>query len=345
VYPAPAALAFAPLALLPLPLASSLYTVLSLAALAGALLCLDVRDWRCYAAALSSLPVMQGVMLGTVSPFLLLGAAALWRWRNRPLVAGALLAALVVTKLFLWPLGFWLLATRRFRATAWSVVVAAGAATAGWAAIGFAGLREYPSLMHALTSLVGAQGYSPYALVLALGGPAAAATAGMLVAGGALAAGAVASRCDERAFLLAVAAAFALSPVVWAHYLVLLYVPIALASRRLSPLWLAPLPLWFFASSWSDGRLERIIPTLLIGAVVVYVSSSVRIVRVPIRSMRITTRSSGSGQHTSESCSSQSDSASLRCLAGRSGSTADSAYMQKCLPGGIRIRDDSVTSK
>ncbi len=74
-------------------------------------------------------------------------------------------------------------------------------------------------------------------------------------------------------------------------------------------------------------------------------SSSVLNVRLPIRSIRITTRSSGSGQQTSESCSSQSEAGSWRCFAGRSGSTDWSAYMQKCLPSGIRIRFDSVTSK
>ena len=47
-----------------------------------------------------------------------------------------------------------------------------------------------------------------------------------------------------------------------------------------------------------------------------YVSSSVTSVRSPIRSMRMTRRSSGSGQATSESCSSQSSSGSLPHLRG-----------------------------
>src|SRR5581483_126286 len=75
------------------------------------------------------------------------------------------------------------------------------------------------------------------------------------------------------------------------------------------------------------------------------VSSSVWSVRSPIRSMRMTTRSSGSGQQTSVSCSSQSSSGSCRCFAGRRGSTDWSAYKQKCFPGGMRTRFDSVTSK
>jgi hypothetical protein len=269
VYPAPFAVAVAPLALLPLPVASSLFTVLALAAVAGSLRLLGVRDWRCYAAAFSSFPVMSAIMLGTVTPFLLLGAAALWRWRNRPLVAGSLLAALVVTKVFLWPLGFWLLATRRYRATAWSVVLSVGAALAGWAAIGFAGLTAYPGLMRALTSLVGGEGFSPYALVRAAGGSPSAATLATFAAGAALAAAVFRAHGERRAFTLALAAALAFSPVVWPHYLALLLVPVALTSRRLSLHWLAPIVFWFFAHGWSDGRLDRIVPVLALTACVV----------------------------------------------------------------------------
>ena len=65
-----------------------------------------------------------------------------------------------------------------------------------------------------------------------------------------------------------------------------------------------------------------------------YVSSSVTSVRSPIRSMRMTSRSSGSGHATSESCSSQSSSGSRRIFAGSSGSTAWMAKRQKCLPSG-----------
>src|SRR5262249_34918101 len=55
------------------------------------------------------------------------------------------------------------------------------------------------------------------------------------------------------------------------------------------------------------------------------VNSSVCSTRSPIRAMRMMSRSSGSGQQTSVSCSSQSSSGSLRCFAGSSGSTDCSA--------------------
>jgi len=56
-----------------------------------------------------------------------------------------------------------------------------------------------------------------------------------------------------------------------------------------------------------------------------HVRSDVRKVRRPIRSMRMITRSSGSGQATWASCASQSPSGSSRCLAARNGNTDWSA--------------------
>src|SRR5436190_1904675 len=54
VYPAPAAVLMAPLALLPFTLGALLWTLLSAAALPAALWVVGVRDWRCAAAALAS---------------------------------------------------------------------------------------------------------------------------------------------------------------------------------------------------------------------------------------------------------------------------------------------------
>ena len=45
---------------------------------------------------------------------------------------------------------------------------------------------------------------------------------------------------DRRAFGLAVIAALTATPIVWEHYMVLLFVPIALMSPRLSRAWLIP---------------------------------------------------------------------------------------------------------
>ena len=114
VYPALGALLLTPFALLPRELADAVFTALNIACVPLMLRVLGVRDWRVYGAALLCLPVLSGWLVGNVTLFLGLGIALLWRHRDRPVAAGVLVAAIVSFKLFLWPLGLWLLATRRY---------------------------------------------------------------------------------------------------------------------------------------------------------------------------------------------------------------------------------------
>ena len=74
---------------------------------------------------------------------------------------------------------------------------------------------------------------------------------------------------------------------MWLHYLVLLYVPIALARPRLSGLWLLPLALWPFMwigwfGDWPAGNLEE----LLIVAGLTVTVVTVAMIRGPSRSRR-----------------------------------------------------------
>ena len=63
---------------------------------------------------------------------------------------------------------------------------------------------------------------------------------------------------DEAAFLFGVLALLAFSPIVWHHYLVLLFVPLAVYCPRFAPIWTLPLLSWlawrgaFFYPSWGD---------------------------------------------------------------------------------------------
>jgi alpha-1,2-mannosyltransferase len=116
VYPPIAALFFAPFAALPLGAARVLMFIAGLAAVLGALRVLRVEDWRCYGVAIVSAPAINTLALGALTSFLLLGAALAWRYRDKAWVAAAATAFTAVLKLFLWPLGVWLLATRRWRA-------------------------------------------------------------------------------------------------------------------------------------------------------------------------------------------------------------------------------------
>src|SRR5712692_7873020 len=172
VYPPATAILFSPFALLPLEAARVLMLVTAIAAVAAALRLLDVRDWRCYGIALATAPVVDSVSLGALSPFLLLGAAAAWRFRDRAGPAGGTVALAGVTKVFLWPLGVWLLATRRLRAALWAAALSAVLVLAGWSAIAFAGLTAYPHLLRVISDLEAAQSYSLVGLFRLSGTPA-----------------------------------------------------------------------------------------------------------------------------------------------------------------------------
>ncbi len=215
---------------------------------------LDVRDWRCYPVALLYPPTLENVEYGAIGPVLALLLALGWRYRDRVGGASATLGTAVVLKVFLWPLLVWLAATRRWAAAFGAAAVAGALALVSWAAIGFDGIADYPELLRRLSDLEAENSYSVFAALVAVGAPVNAARVLVIVA--AIALIALAWRAgrraperadgDRRAFTLALAAAFVLTPILWLHYLVLLVVPIALARPRLSALWFLPLTLTVF---------------------------------------------------------------------------------------------------
>src|SRR5437868_5577435 len=113
VYPPIAALFAAPLAAFPFGVAAALLAVVEVAATALTLRVLGVRDWRCYGVTLLWYPVIQNVLIGSITSVLALGLAIVWRYRDDRSVASPVTAALIATKVFLWPMLFWLAATRR----------------------------------------------------------------------------------------------------------------------------------------------------------------------------------------------------------------------------------------
>ena len=131
-------------------------------------------------------------------------------------------------------------------------------ALGSWAAIGFAGLRDYPALLEKLDGIAASESYSVFALGQARLSETAARRRDRRVRRAAPARSPRCSRGGRRRALaaLALAAGAALSPIVWLHYLVLLYVPIALARPRLCGLWLLPLALSPFSGS-AVRRLPR----------------------------------------------------------------------------------------
>ncbi len=261
VYPPAVAFVFIPLGVLPFPIAAALVTALLLASIAATLYVLGVRDWRCYGASYLAIPVLHDVRLGALTPLLALGLALVWRWRGQARSAIPL-AAVVVAKLFLWPLGVWLLATGRVRIARRAAGYGVIASAIAWTAMGFAGLADYPRLLQVLAASEQGRGYSPVSGLLALGLGATAArvvatAAGLVLLGGCVLVGRRGD--DRRSLLLALAAALVLSPIVWLHYFVLLLVPIALARRAFSAIWLVPVLFWatpyeeHFGAHWRIG--------------------------------------------------------------------------------------------
>lgn len=281
VYPPVAAWSMIPLSVLPFGVAVIVYFLLNVAAIGLALRLLGVSDWRCYSIAFASAPVYAAAGVGTISPLLLLGVAAAWRYRDRALAVGLLVAYVMTAKVFLWPLWLWLVRTRRFAAAG----IAAGAATAAvfasWAAIGFAGLGEYPRLLARMTQLEGPRSYSLYSLFRSLGaGGGAAQVLVYGVALGALLAALLFVRGDREWLVVTLGIALLATPILWPHYLVLLFVPIALMRRQLSPLWIVVLLLWPDAAGWSSGNPLKIFGVLAFTAAIVWLGAGGRI-RLP----------------------------------------------------------------
>jgi alpha-1,2-mannosyltransferase len=188
------------------------------------------------------------VTAGTLSWPLALAAALTWRYRDRRYIVGAAITLAVVTKLFLWPLAIWLIATRRLRTAATTAALAITVVIGSWAVIGFDGMLSYPHHLGAIQSFEEEKGYSLFPLLRGLGLSTDAARLVLLAATAILLAGIVkvASGRDgeRRAFALAIGAALVLSPIMWPHYLVLLFVVLALFRPGFGVAWTFPLLYW-----------------------------------------------------------------------------------------------------
>jgi hypothetical protein len=249
VYPAPILLLATPLALLPYTAAALTFTAISIAALIAGLHLLGVRDPRCYGAAFLSWPVLH---------------------RERTIASAAALAAAVAAKLFLWPVALFPLARRRYRTAVSAVALGAGVTLGAWAVIDFHGLTTYPRLLSDLSTVEAGAGVSFDSLAHALGVARALGTAaGLAVSVALIVLAYVLCRrpgagLQRNAFALLVLASLTASPLVWPHYLTLLFVAIALLSPSFGPLWLAPLLAWLAPVELTHGRVIEVLLYLAI---------------------------------------------------------------------------------
>ncbi len=252
-YPAIGALLFVPFALVPHAVADGIFATLVLLAVPGTLRILKVTDWRVYGAAMLWPPVVFGWQTANLSILLALGVAAAWHLRRRAVLAGVLVGVLLSVKLFLWPLGLWFLATRRYKALAAAAASAVTLTLVGFGVLGFAEIPHYARALHSFLAHAQTRSYSLTAFVLHLGGTHELAYAIALVAVAALGTATVLlgrRGHDRQALTACIVASLLASPMVEAHYLVVLLVPLALACPEFSGIWLLPLVLWLTPADW-----------------------------------------------------------------------------------------------
>lgn len=257
--PAATGLLFAPFALLARTPSSALFTALCIASALATLRVLEVRDWRLYGMVLLLGPVVSAWQTSNLTLPLVFGIALAWRWRDRPVFAGLVVALIISFKLFLWPIGLWLIATRRYRASAYAIGLGLLINGLAWAVVGVGQIRPYLHLSSAVVHTARRTGYGLIALALHLGAGVGVATAFMIAVSAVLAVACIAAGRrghDQTCLLLAIVLMLAASPLVWNHYFALMIVPLAIARPRLGALWALQLILWLcptvYAATWQQ---------------------------------------------------------------------------------------------
>ncbi|MDP9181782.1 MAG: glycosyltransferase 87 family protein [Actinomycetota bacterium] len=244
VYPWWTAVVFAPLSVLPTQIADVLWTAASVGVVVLGARVAGVRTVLPVLVVLTTATTLRGFQVGSLNAFLLLGCVVAWRYRERAAVAGWALALVVGAKLFLVPLLCWLLLTRRLRALAHALLGLVALLGASFA-LGPLGAHDYASMLRLLGAQESAQGFSLHRLLATTTSPGAAGIGCLVAAAGIVLWGVRTQRAqgeqgDLMLFACCLVASLLLTPIVWSHYLVLLFAPLLLHRARL---W------WFVAAS------------------------------------------------------------------------------------------------
>jgi alpha-1,2-mannosyltransferase len=254
-YPALTAIVFVPLALLPHGVADGVFTAINIAAVLLTLRLLDVRDRRVYGIVLLWPVVVFAWQAANLTLLLGLGIAWMWRKRDQPVIVGVVVAVLISLKPFVWPVGLWLLATRRYAAAVYALASGLVINLVVWGIIGFSQLKAYEQVANEVTDAMYRRGYDLIAFGMRLGTGHTAAYAIALIVAVLVALGCVYTgrRGDSQAALtLCIALSLLATPVLWTHYFSLLIVLLAIARPRLCPLWFLPMLLWLCPSTTPD---------------------------------------------------------------------------------------------
>lgn len=266
IWPPIATFAVMPLALLPASVANVAVGVVGLACMALALWVVGVRDWRVFGLVCLWPQVLGDIRIAHLTPLLCLLAALVWRYRDRPVVAGVTLGIAGGVKFYLWPVAVWLFVTGRARA-AWVGVVTALCSLL--LVTVFTSIEDYLRTLRTVGETFDQDSYSIFGLLVQLGASEVTARLATLVVG----AGLLVLTWRRRSFSLAIAAALTLSPIVWFDFFAIAAVPLAAARPVLSPVWFVPLLTWGLPSSgiatdpvWGVARVLLAFSVVLIVA-------------------------------------------------------------------------------
>ncbi len=239
-YP-PAFLAMiSPLALVPAQAATWLFIGACIAALVAGVALMPVPfEVRLITLALAGTawPMLFAIKVGAVGPLLFLLFALSWRWRDQPAPLAASVAIGTLIKLQPGLLLVWMLVSRRWRGLVIAVAALAGVGVVGLVLDGQLWL-DFATMVRQLssTALDAGANVAPASDAYQLGLPAPAAQAvGVIHTVVLLAVVVAAARWlpGDAAILVAAVASQMVSPVMWDHYALVVFLPIAwLLARR-----------------------------------------------------------------------------------------------------------------
>ena len=259
----------APLTLLAPGGADVVVVTIGLLAFLAALWLVGVRDWRVYGASILWPSVIGEMRTAHVTLLLCLFVALAWRFRERFPLTGVMVGIAIGLKFFLWPLVVWLAALRKWRDGAIAAIIALSTLAL---LLPFISIVEYAQLLRRLGATFDQDSFTLFGLLVQSGTPDRLARISALALGMVV----IALAWRRQSFVLFVAAALLLSPIVWLDYYAVLAIPLAVVQPRLSFAWLLPILTWGITSGGAGaGHVETSIRVLAVfTAVTVLVARS-----------------------------------------------------------------------
>ena len=244
-----------------------------LAAFVAGVAVLPVRPsvrWAVLLLAGLSWPFLYALKLGQVGPLLFLAGALTWRWAERPAVAGAAIAAGTAIKVQPVLMLGWALVTRRWRTLLAGLGVLGILCALATSVGGFGAWGDFATLLLRVSDPVGTpDNLTVGAIAFRAGLPRDGATSLQVASIGLVAIVTVWTWVRSPAATAIVVTAVAsqlVSPIVWAHYAVILLLPVALLLER-RQWWAAALPIvtWLpiealYPIAFAIGLIAPVVP-------------------------------------------------------------------------------------